>query len=214
MSELPSLPLTPGLLSNGLSQWSMTNEEKIAFLASAAAVYESSGNLSKSLELHILALEISEAASKESLVEKALVLAISVADRFSLDDVLRVQGVKQNPTGKMGEMVRLFTEVDELLAVKQGQEWLGANGPYLESFGELSFLVEGCVPYPSSGLAQLTLETVLRKLRLIALTTLCARSTTKQLQYLEVASTLSIERSEVEAWVIDGSSCIAFLTLS
>ena len=165
------------------------------------------------MELHIFALGLSEQAGKASLLEKALVLAISVADRFSLDEVLRVQGVKQNLTGKMGELVRLFTEVDELQAVKEGQEWLGANGPYLESFGEPSLLVKGHEAYSSIGVAQLTPETVLRKLRLIALTTLCARSTTKQLQYSEVASTLSIERSEVEAWVIDGSFCTAFRTL-
>jgi len=55
------------------------------------------------------------------------------------------------------------------------------------------------------GIKQLTAETVLRKLRLIALTTLCARSTTKQLQYSEVASTLAIDQSDVEAWVIDGT---------
>ena len=57
-------------------------------------------------------------------------------------------------------------------------------------------------------IALLTPETVLRKLRLIALTTLCARSTTKQVQYTDIASTLIIDYSTVEAWVIDGTSLL------
>ena len=43
-------------------------------------------------------------------------------------------------------------------------------------------------------------------MRLIALTTLCARSTSKQISYSEVSKALSIPETEVEAWVIDGTS--------
>jgi len=53
---------------------------------------------------------------------------------------------------------------------------------------------------------QFNAEAIVRKLRLIALTTLCARSTSKQLQYSEVASALAIDESDVEEWVIDGTS--------
>ena len=104
----------------------------MSFLTSASDIYESAGNLSKALELHILALGLSV---DEKLVKKALVLAISVDDRFNLDEVLRIQGVKEGLEGKIAELVALFSEVDELEAVKQGQEWLSTHGSYLEIFG-------------------------------------------------------------------------------
>ncbi len=70
------------------------------------------------------------------LVENVLVLSLSVPDRFNLDEVMKVQGVKGSITGKMGELVKLFTEVDELEAVKQGYDWLSSNSSYLENFGQ------------------------------------------------------------------------------
>lgn len=44
----------------------------------------------------------------------------------------------------------------------------------------------------------------MRKLRLIALVALCAKSETRQLEYAPIAKALAIEESEVETWVIDG----------
>ncbi len=133
LSDLPSLPLSPTLLSTALSQWSIPDTEKVAFLSSASAIYESARSFSKALELHVLALGLSV---DTKVVEKALVLAIAVEDRFNLDEVLRVQGVKDGITGTLGELVKLFTGVDELEAVKQGQEWLSSNRSYLEGFGQ------------------------------------------------------------------------------
>lgn len=80
-----------------------------------------------------MALELTMDAK---LVENVLVLSLSVPDRFNLDEVMKVQGVKGSITGKMGELVKLFTEVDELEAVKQGHDWLSSNSSYLENFGQ------------------------------------------------------------------------------
>lgn len=53
---------------------------------------------------------------------------------------------------------------------------------------------------------QFTSESVVRKLRLIALATLCGRSASKQVSYAEAAQAISVPETEVEAWVIDGKS--------
>lgn len=55
-----------------------------------------------------------------------------------------------------------------------------------------------------TGIPGFTSETILRKLRLIALVALCAKSETRQLEYAPIAKALAIEESEVETWVIDG----------
>lgn len=55
-----------------------------------------------------------------------------------------------------------------------------------------------------SGISQLNSESVLRKLRLVALVSAASKSSQQQLSYAEVASALSIEESDVEEWVVDG----------
>ena len=57
-----------------------------------------------------------------------------------------------------------------------------------------------------SGIPSLTSESIIRKLRLIALTTLASQSTNQELTYSEIATALQIDEKEVEAWVIDGES--------
>ena len=54
----------------------------------------------------------------------------------------------------------------------------------------------------------MTPDGIVRKLRLIALTTLAARSEKQQLTYAEVAAALQVDEKEVEPWVIEGESTI------
>lgn len=72
------------------------------------------------------------------IVEKAVILSLAVDDSFDLNEVLRVQGVKDGLSGnaKLGELVELFTQVDELEAVGKGQSWVGSNSSFIEGAGE------------------------------------------------------------------------------
>jgi hypothetical protein len=132
-SELPALPLTPSTLTSALSQWPLSQSDKVAFLTRAATIYQSAEQLSRALEISILALA---QGAEKSAVEKAIVLALSVENNLSLDEVLRVNGVQALLEGKLKELVALFTEVDEIEAVGKGKDWLASNGSYVESFGE------------------------------------------------------------------------------
>jgi hypothetical protein len=133
-SELASLPLTPAFLTSALSQWSIPQSEKIAFLTRASAIHQSAEQLPRALELAVLALQ--HGSVEKPTAEKAVVLALSVRDNLSLDEVLEVQGVRSALDGKMAELVKLFTEVDEVEAVGKGNEWAAANASWVEAFGE------------------------------------------------------------------------------
>lgn len=147
-------------------------------------MYEKAGDLSHALALTVLALERSVDAKT---AEHALALALALPNRFDLDDILKVQGARDSLSGKADELVALFTSVDELAAVSQASEWAAANGAYVDGLG-----VQG-----------LDADEVLRKVRLIALTTLAARSATKEISYADLASALKVDEADVEAWVID-----------
>ncbi|WVF66508.1 hypothetical protein IAT40_001248 [Kwoniella sp. CBS 6097] len=181
-SDISVLPLSFSTLTSALSQWSISSAEKVSFLTSAAELYQSLGDLSKALEILTIALKESVDAK---IVEKAVLLNLAVTDKFELDEVLKIQGVKEQ-LGKAAEVVALF-EGDEIEAVEKGNKWASANGSWVEGAGIPGF----------------SADSVLRKLRLIALLSLCAKSETRQLEYAPVAKALGVEESEVEAWVID-----------
>lgn len=179
------LPLSSATLSAALAQWSVSDADKVAFLTSAADVYEKAGDLAQALTFVLLALERSV---EPKLAEHALALALAQSNRFDLEDLFQVQGVQDALTGKAAELVALFTSVDELDAVAKATQWAAANGSYVSSLG----------------VAGLDADEVLRKVRLIALTTLAARSATKEIAYEDLAKALAIPTEEVDAWVIDG----------
>lgn len=148
----------------------------------------------------------------EQVAEKAVALTLASEGRYDLGDVLKTPGVSSKITGKAAELVKLFTDADELDAVSQGQKWAQENSSYIQNFGEswpvylvdiVSGRMEAHLPV---GIPQFTSESVVRKLRLIALATLCGRSASKQVSYSEAAQAISVPESEVEAWVIDGTS--------
>ncbi|KIR69249.1 eukaryotic translation initiation factor 3 subunit M [Cryptococcus bacillisporus CA1280] len=180
--DLSALPLPTSTLLPALSSWSIPSSEKVSFLTTASGLYQSTGNLAKALELLTLALKESV---EPTVVEKAVLLALAVPNRFELDDVLAVQGVKEQ-LGKVQGVAELF-EGDEIEAIEKGKKWAAENVS----------LIEG------AGIPGFTSETILRKLRLIALVALCAKSETRQLEYAPIAKALAIEESEVETWVID-----------
>jgi translation initiation factor 3 subunit M len=182
--DLAALPLTPADLTPALNQWSTSEEDKVAFLTQAAGVYEKAGELSRALDLTVLALE---RAVDAKTAEHALALALALPNRFDVDDILKVQGARDALSGPADELVDLFTKVDELAAVDKAAAWAKTNAAYVEKLG----------------VAGLDADEVLRKVRLVALTTLAARSATKEISYVDLAGALKVDEAEVEAWVID-----------
>ncbi|EIW73001.1 hypothetical protein M231_04343 [Tremella mesenterica] len=184
-SDLSTFPLSPSFLESALTQWAIPSQEKVTFLISAAEIYQTSGELSKALQLHIVALKQHVDAK---LAEKTILLALTDEKRFEVEEVLRVPGVSEKLEGPVKELVGLFTQTDELEAVKVGQAWVTSNTSWIES----------------QQMASLTADSLLRKIKLIALVTLASRSSSRQLQYSQIATALQVPEADVEAWVIDG----------
>ncbi|GMK58773.1 hypothetical protein CspeluHIS016_0602150 [Cutaneotrichosporon spelunceum] len=182
--DLAALPLTPATLNSALNQWSSSEEDKVAFLTKAAGVYEKAGDLGRALDLTVLALE---RAVDGKTAEHALALALALPNRFDVDDILKVQGARDSLSGPADELVDLFTKVDEIAAVDKAAAWVKTHGAYVDGLA----------------VAGLDADEVLRKVRLVALTTLAARSSTKEISYADLAAALNIDEAEVEAWVID-----------
>lgn len=134
-SDLEALPLSSAFLNTALSQWAIPASEKITFLVQASEIYQSAtpSLVSKSLELNLAALNLE---ATEQVAEKAVALTLASDDRYDLGDVLKTPGVSSKITGKAAELVRLFTDADELEAVSQGQKWAQDNSSYIQNFCE------------------------------------------------------------------------------
>lgn len=132
LSDISAVDLSRSTIESALNQWAVSSSEKVQFLTSASEIYQSAGALPKALELSIVALGESV---EPKLVEKAVVLSLAVEDKFDLTEVLKVQGARDQISGKLGELVALFTEVDELEAVEKGQSWISSNSSFIENAG-------------------------------------------------------------------------------
>jgi hypothetical protein len=74
-------------------------------------------------------------------VADAVVSALSVESRYGVEDVIKVvKSVGGSLDGQTAELVSLFSDKDELEAVKAGQDWVKTNGSWIEGFGELGSL--------------------------------------------------------------------------
>lgn len=60
-----------------------------------------------------------------------------------------------------------------------------------------------------AAIPQFTAENIVKKLRLIALVDVAARSS-QQVSYSEIAQALAVPESEAELWVIDGERCFVY----
>lgn len=76
-------------------------------------------------------------------MEKAVLLALAVPNKFELDDVLAVQGVKEQ-LGKVQGVVELF-EGDEVEAIEKGKKWTAENVSLIEGAGKFLIVVMGFV---------------------------------------------------------------------
>jgi hypothetical protein len=57
---------------------------------------------------------------------------------------------------------------------------------------------------PALGIEQLSVESLTLKIRLLALVTLCAQSSSRVIKFSDVALQLQIDEADVEEYIIDG----------
>lgn len=198
---LPSLSLSISQIEQYIFEWSISDSDRVQWLKDVAAVYETGISTSaapsaatttqlkeKSLELRVLALTVVAVKGlgiDASAVEKTIGAALSVPARFDISGVLSINGVRQSLQGDVKELVALLEGDGETAGdLKKATAWVESKGQWLESIGVSA--------------AEIT-----RKLRLLALTSLCAKSQSKDIKYADIAAGLDIPVKEVERWVID-----------
>ncbi|KAJ9097698.1 hypothetical protein QFC21_004735 [Naganishia friedmannii] len=187
--DVTALPLPINVIEKSVSAWSLSTSEKAHWLQQVADTYENAKTAkigftdalkTTSLQLRVLALIIAEGSDQKA-VDSALASALKIETNYDLVPVLKVQGVREGMSGEMKELVRLFEENVEL---NECLSWVQSHESFLSGLG-------------------LSTEDITRKLRLLALVSLCASSLNRDIAYSEVVQTLSVEEDLVEAWVID-----------
>lgn len=188
--DLSALPLTTALIEQSLAEWtSISSADKVQWLHSVAEIYESSAShsvsrsvaLKQGLELRILALHVAE---NKSGVDSVIVKALSIPEVFDLSDILRVQGAREACSEELKQVVKMI-ETEEV-ALEAALKYVQDSKSALEAKGLSST------------------DVLAKKLRLLALITLCAKSESREISYATVADALKVDIKQVESWVIDG----------
>lgn len=211
--ELSYFPLTKSWLTSALSQWEISASDKISWLSSTAEIFETKGSKKgdkeKGLELRIFALRtaVQDGNDEESkkLTQKALRALFAIPSKFDIEEVLNVKSAREGLSGQYKELVELF-ENGEL---EQGLSWVQKNESFLS--GECESHREYCSNFPFEKAKMLPItytalkrDQIARKLRLLALTSLAASSSTKEITYGDIAKTLKLDEDDIEISVIDG----------
>ncbi|KAJ9092512.1 hypothetical protein QFC19_008726 [Naganishia cerealis] len=187
--DVTALPLPIDVIEKSLSAWSLSPAEKVQWLQRVADIYENAktANIGSTdslkttaLQLRVLALIIAEGSDQKA-VDSALASALKIESNYDLVPVLKVNGVREGMSSEMKELVRLF---EENVQLEECLSWVQSHESFLSGLG-------------------LSAEDITRKLRLLALVSLCASSLNRDIPYSEVVQTLSVEEDLVEAWVID-----------
>ncbi|GHJ88646.1 hypothetical protein NliqN6_5048 [Naganishia liquefaciens] len=188
--DVTALPLPLGVIEQSVSAWSMPSEDKAQWLQQVADIYESAKTSTEvgstdalkatALQLRVLALIVGQGGDAKA-VDAALASALKIDSHFDLVPVLKVQGVRDGMSSEMSQLVRLF---EENVALDECLGWVQGHEAFLNGLG-------------------LSAESITRKLRLLALVSLCANSQNRDIPYSEVVKTLNVEEDVVEAWVID-----------
>lgn len=214
--DVTALPLPIHVIEQSVSAWSLSSDEKSEWLQQVADVYESAESKTPvtttslketALQLRMLALVIGQGGDTKA-VDAALASALKIETTFDLVPVLKVQGVRDGMSGTMNELVTLFEEDVDL---EDCVSWVEEHEAFLGGLGASKPASDKC--FVANTALGLSVDEITRKLRLLALVSLCAGSQNRDIAYSEVERALNIEEDLVEAWVIDGGS-LSFLTAS
>lgn len=138
---------------------------------------ESANFLTKLLEQYNGADAASLKASK-AYATKLIGLSLADPDLFNMDSVLALSAVQNLKSEKCFELFNVFQSGN----LDNYKAWVAANPKILDELG-------------------LDASEMLRKIRLLSLAYLCAKSSV--VDFAAIASTLGVDADEVEMWIID-----------
>lgn len=177
-------------LPTWLAQWEVPASEKSACLARVADALQGPDCgpewVAKAYQCSLLHLRyVSQetalsADERKAAAERIIADVLRLPKLFEMDELLRVPITAELDGTPVFALLKVFvggTHADL-------EKWRGAHG------AELARL-------------SLDAEALSRKMRLLDLATLCARSVSAEVSYADMAAVLDVSLDEVEAWVID-----------
>jgi translation initiation factor 3 subunit M len=223
--DLEVLQIDKSDVSRWLEEWSTSPEESSAFLKSLSNAFEKAGQryfnrhcltrlgvdpASYQREtsysyvlLHLQSIPAGSPNAQQGALE-AIATALRLPSIFNFDSLLKIDALQSAKTHQLFALLKVFLN-GELLEYKQ---WEASNASILDDFGVLGSIHPG--PERSSHIGLkckgLSNEVLERKIRFLTLASLCTKHIGRDLPYDDIASTLQIDKREVEGWVIDGIS--------
>ncbi|KAN0061084.1 hypothetical protein ACQY0O_006819 [Thecaphora frezii] len=182
-SALTSLP-------QWLAEWKVSDEAKSTCLEKVAKALESAekehDHGSKAyqflvLHLRFISLNATSSTDAKAAAERTVASALRLNKMFEFEDLMQIEAVLNLNGTPVFELLKIFVGG----SAEDFDAWLAKGGKQ-----ELERL----------GLSEAELS---RKIRLLDLAGLCARSVSTEVPYGEIAKVLEISEDEVEIWVID-----------
>ncbi|PCH40893.1 PCI-domain-containing protein [Wolfiporia cocos MD-104 SS10] len=180
--ELELLGLSRVDVEKWLSEWDVSQEEKSAFLQSIASAYTTCGQPEAAYECslsYIRSLSPSSPSAQAAAVD-IIAAALRLPTLFDFDAVFRLDAVVAAKEHELFSLLQIFLND----GLPEYRAWAEAHPDVFAKYD----------------LDRTQLE---RKIRLLGLATLGFQNIGRDLPYATIASTIQVEPSEVERWVID-----------
>ncbi|KAH9833674.1 PCI-domain-containing protein [Rhodofomes roseus] len=180
--EIELLSLDRSDVEKWVAEWDVPSEDKSSFLQLVATSFAKCGQLATSYDYtlsYIRSLPSDSPVAQAAAVD-AIAAALRLPSLFDFDTLFRLDAVVAAQDHELFSLLRIF--INE--GLPEFQAWAGSHA---DAFAKYDF-------------DQAQLE---RKIRLLGLTSLAYQNIGKELSYSTIATTIQIEPSQVERWVID-----------
>ncbi|KAJ3516149.1 hypothetical protein NLJ89_g1305 [Agrocybe chaxingu] len=183
--DLEVLELKKSEVERWLSEWDIPTEEKSAFIKSIVDAYAQAEQLTKSYDYslsYVQSLPASSAA-RESATLELIATALRLPTVFNFDPLFKLDAVLSVKDHELFSLLQIFLNS----GLPEFKAWESSHPGALEKY-------------------QITPSELERKIRLLTLASLAFKHVGQSLPYSRIAEALQVDSSEVEKWVIDGTS--------
>ncbi|KAH9938025.1 PCI-domain-containing protein [Fomitopsis serialis] len=180
--EIELLNLTRSDVEKWVSEWDVPSEDKSSFLQLVSASFAKCGQLATAYDYtlsYVRSLPSDSPAAQAAAVD-AIASALRLPSLFDFDALFRLDAVVAAQNHELFSLLRIF--INEGLS--EFQAWADGHADAFAKYNLDKALLE-------------------HKIRLLALTSLAFQNIGRELPYSTIASTVQIEPSAVERWVID-----------
>ncbi|KIY70926.1 PCI-domain-containing protein [Cylindrobasidium torrendii FP15055 ss-10] len=166
-------------VSRYLSEWSISDEERTAFLKTLVDAYSSAGQPFEAYNYQLAYVRSLPASSTDAAID-LIASALRLPDLFDFDPLYKIDAVVSAKDNELFALLQVFLSggLDDYLA------WVKAHEATLAKFNLEAAALE-------------------RKIRLLTLSSLASEKIGQNVSFAQIAEALQIDIAEVEKWVID-----------